>query len=139
MALSEDKQRTEKEGRLQSFKVAASTVIYKGALVKVGADGFLAPQAAEAGAVHAGVAYEACDNSAGADGEKSVRVETGRAFNMNGSGFAQADVGKAAYASDDDTVSVTQGANELKVGKIIEVLSATEVLVLQSQFADKGN
>lgn len=136
-ALTENKQRVEKEGRLISMPVKASTKIFKGALVKLGADGYLAPQAAEAGAVHAGVAYEPCDNSAGANGEKSVRVETGRAFYMNGSGFAAADMGKAVYASDDDTVSTTQGANELKVGKIIEVVSATEVLVLQEQHASK--
>lgn len=133
MALSADAQRVEKEGRLQSMPVKAAVTIHKGALVKVGADGYLAPQAAEAGAVHAGVAYEAKDNASGSDGDVSCRVETGRAFEVGGSGFVAADLGKSVYASDDDTVSVTQGANELKVGKIIEVISATKVLVLQAQ------
>lgn len=137
MALSADKQRVEKEGRLVSYPVKAGEVIFKNALVKLGADGYLAKQAAEAGAVHAGVAYEACTGGA-SDGDVSCRVETGRAFYMNGSGFTVADLGAAVYASDDDTVSTTQGANELKVGKIIEFVSATEVLVLQDQHAVKA-
>jgi len=131
MALSEAKQRVQKEGLLSAFPVKAGVNIFKGALVKIGADGFLAPQAAEAGANHAGVAYEGMDNSNGADGDVVCRVERADSFVMDGTGFVQADVGKLVYASDDDTVSITQGTNEMAVGVIEELLSATQVYVKQ--------
>lgn len=137
MALTENSQRVEKEGRLVAMPVVAGAKIFKGALVKVKANGYLDKQSAEAGAVHAGVAYEACDNTDGASGALSCRVETGRAFYMNGVGFSQADLGKKVYASDDNTISTTQGTNECLVGKIIEFVSSTEVLVLQAQHATK--
>lgn len=130
-ALTADVQRTEKNGQVVAMPVKASTKIYKGALVKIGADGFLAPQAAEAGAVHAGVAYEAVDNSSGANGDVVCRVERGRVFEMDGAGFTQANLLAPVYASDDNTVSTTQGANEVKVGVIVEVISASKVMVQQ--------
>lgn len=138
MALTANAQRVEKEGRLIEFPVKTGVKIYKGALVKIAADGYLAPQAAEVGAVHAGVAYEYCDATGLASGVEKCRVETGRAFYMNGSGFTVADIGKDVFASDDNTISTTQGSNQLLVGKIIEFVSATEVLVLQAQHAFKA-
>jgi hypothetical protein len=129
VALTENKKRVEKKGELQAMPVGAGEVIYQGAMVKIGADGYIAPCSAEAGAVYAGIAYEACDNSAGVDGEKSVRVELVNSFVLQGSGFTQADLGKSVFAQDDTTVSLTDAGNEQEVGKIIEVLSATEVLV----------
>jgi len=112
-ALVKDVNRCEKVGRIIAFPVKAGVNIFHNALVKIGADGFLAPQAAEAGAAHAGVAYEGCDNSNGADGEVLCRVEMGQAFEMEGAGFVAADMLKPVYASDDNTVSVTQGTNEM--------------------------
>jgi len=135
--LTEAVQRVEKEGRLVSMPVKAAISLFKGALVKVGANGYLTKQSAEVGAVHAGVAYEDCDNSAGANGDLSCRVETGRAFYMAGAGFTVADLGENVFASDDNTVSTTQASNEFLVGKIIEFVSATEVLVLQAQHSAK--
>lgn len=128
-ALTESKDRVYKEGKLQSFPVVASDIIYKGALVKVNAAGYLAPCAAEAGAKFAGVAYEEVDNSAGAAGDVSCRAERTGVHLMNGTGFSQADVGSKVYASDDDTVSTVQGANEQEVGQIVEFISSTEVYV----------
>lgn len=129
VALTADANRTEKEGRLQAVPVLAGAVIYKGALVKTTAAGYLAPASAEASAKAAGVAYESVDNTDGGSGDVSVRVEMKRAFEVAGAGFTQADMFKPVYASDDNTVSTTQGANEQEFGKIIEVFSATKVLV----------
>jgi len=128
-ALTSDAQRVEKEGRLQSFQVAANAVIYKNALVKVNASGYLAPCAAEAGALFVGMAYEAVDATGLSNGDVSIRVELKNAIEIAGSGFVQGDIMKAVYASDDNTVSTVQGANEQLVGRIIEVISATKVLV----------
>lgn len=128
-ALSAKTDREEKEGKIVSHPVVASDIIYAGALVKHNAAGFLAPCAAEAGAVFAGVAVESIDNSAGSAGDKSCRVEKKGNFLMNGTGLSQADVGSAVFASDDNTVSTTQGSNEQQVGRIVEFISATQVRV----------
>jgi len=128
-ALAANKDLDQKDGKLVAFPVVASDILYKGALVKINAAGFLAPCAAEAGAQFAGVAYEQIDNSAGAAGAKTCRVETEGVFEMLGAGLAQADVGSSVYASDDQTVSTTQAANEQLVGKIVEFVSATKVMV----------
>lgn len=125
-ALTKSKDRVYKEGKLLAFKVNAATIIFKGALVKINAAGFLAPCSAEAGAVFAGVAYEEVDNTAGGE---LCRVERPYAHAMQGTGFSQADVGSKVYASDDDTVSTTQAANEQEVGQIVEFISSTEVYV----------
>jgi len=132
MALTSDIQRIEKEGRLQEMPVSAAVKIYKGALLKVTAAGFASPCAAEAGAFYAGVAYESKDNTLGASGDLKVRVERKRAFEMTGAGFAQANLGEKVYASDDNTISLVQGANQQEVGTIIEFISATKVLVAQN-------
>ena len=133
-ALTKDNLAEHKEGKLLAFPVKGSTKIYQGAICKVTAAGYLAGAAAEAGAVFAGMAYEQVDNSSGADGAVKCRVLTEGVFPMAGSGFAQSDLGSKVYASDDQTVSTTQGANEQEVGKIVEVVSATEVMVMLKQY-----
>lgn len=128
-ALTDNKEVLEKHRRLLSFPVVASDIIYKGAIVKINAAGYLAPMAAEAGAFNAGIAYEKVDNSAGSAGDEECLVLREGVFKLAGSGFSQADLGSTVYASDDQTVSTTQGANEIAVGKIVEVVSATEIYV----------
>lgn len=132
MALTSNKNRVEKEGKLIAMPVKAAVHIYKNALVKIGADGYIAPCASESGAVYAGMAYEEKDNSNGANGDLSVRVERLNAIYCEGTGFVAADLGKAAYASDDDTVTITDSGDLQLVGEIIEVVSATQVLVSQN-------
>jgi len=126
-ALADNKEILEKDGKLLSFPVVASDIIYKGALVKINAAGYLAPQAAEAGAASVGVAYELCDNSAGSAGAKKCLVLHKGVFLLTCAGtLVQADVGSTVYASDDQTVSVTQASNEVAVGKVVEYVSATQ-------------
>ena len=127
-ALTASKDRVYKEGKLLAFPLAVD-IMYKGALMKVNAAGYLAPCAAEAGAKFAGVAYETVDNRAGSAGDVVGRVERVGAHIMQGTGFSQANVGAKVYASDDDTVSTTQATNEQEVGQIVEFISSTEVWV----------
>jgi hypothetical protein len=128
-ALADNLEVDEKEGKLVDHPVVASDIIYRGALVKHNAAGYLAPCAAEAGAVFAGVAYEKIDNSAGSAGDVAARVLKKGMFLMTGTGFAQTDVGQSAYASDDQTISKTQATNEQEVGKIAVFVSSTQVWV----------
>ncbi len=127
-ALTENIDVEMKVNELRAYKMGVD-VIYRGALVKINAAGFLVPCVAEAGAVFAGVAYEQVDNSAGSAGDKSCRVLRVGSFLLEGAGFIAADVGKKAYASDDQTISDTQAANEQEVGVVDEFLSATSVRV----------
>lgn len=127
-ALTADKEVSRKDGSIVSHPVSGSVTIYKGALCKITAAGYLAPMAAEAGAFMAGVAYESTVNS-GSAGAKVCRVWADGIFELAGTGFAQSDVGSSVYASDDQTVSTTQGSNEILVGKIVSFISSTKVAV----------
>lgn len=126
--LTDNKEVLEKASGLLQFP-AAVDIIYKGAIVKTNAAGYLAPMAAEVGAIAAGVAYEKCDNSGGSAGDVKCKVLRQGVFLFVGVGLVQADLGKPAYASDDQTVSITQATNEVAVGKIVEVISATACYV----------
>ena len=128
MALTANKEIIEKEGVKVSLPCAVAN-IFKGAIVKVNAAGYAAPMAAEASAFMAGIAESVADNSGGSAGDLSVDVKTEGMFLLSGSGFSIADVGSDVYASADDTISTTQGTNEIKVGKILQIVSATQVWV----------
>lgn len=118
-----------KDGVLFSHKVKGATKIHQGALVVIGADGYLKPAVDEAGSFFAGIAFESCDNSAGADGAVYCRVQKRGNALLTGSGFAMADCGANALAADDGTVTKTSAAGRAVVGPIIDVVSSTQVWV----------
>ena len=123
-ALAVAKEVIAKEGKVVSFPIAASTTIFKGAHVMIDA-GYLKPSATGAASYGAGMALEDIDNSAGSDGDLWAKVDIVETVKLDGfTGLAITDVGKTAYASDDQTFSVTQG-NDIPVGKIIGYVSAT--------------
>ena len=127
-ALTVNKDVILKEGNIHAHKMAA-VQIYRGALVKVNAAGFLAPCSDEQGAVFAGIAVEDKDNSAGAAGDLELRVLKEGIALLDGAGFAQTDVGQDVYASDDQTVTKTNANDRQKVGTIVEYVSASQVYV----------
>ena len=120
---------SEKPGMKITFPVVASDIIYRGALCKINAGGYLAPCVAEAGSFFAGVAYEKCDNSAGAAGDKECQIMTEGMFLLTAAGMAITDVGSPVYATDDNLVSTVDAGNEQLVGKIMSVVSATQIWV----------
>jgi hypothetical protein len=133
MALSASKDRSVKSaGQIKSFLVEDDVHIYKGAQVVTNAAGYLEPAANATGKRLAGVAFEECDNTlvGHSQGGKSVRVMRGGSLPFTTSDLVQADVGLLCYVTDDDTVddagTATQG---IVAGIVIEVLSATEVVV----------
>ena len=73
-ALTADAQRVEKEGKLVAMPVAVAK-IYKGAILMRNPAGYVLPAASLSGAVFAGVAYEAKDNTNGSAGDEVVRSE----------------------------------------------------------------
>ena len=128
-ALTANLEVIKKQGVLVSHPVVADDIIFKGAMVKHNAAGYLAPMAAEVGAQFAGFAFEKKDNTGGAAADVSCLVEKDGMYLLTVTGFSIADVGSVVYASDDQTVSVTQGSNELAVGIVSQFVSATQVWV----------
>jgi len=125
-----------KDGIYVAHKMAA-VKIYQGALVNINAAGFVDNCAdGMTGAFFAGVAVETVDNSAGAAGDKYIRVQKVGIVKLPCSGMAQADVGTPVLASDNNTVTKTSAAGRAVVGPIVEFESATAVWVkLQTEVA----
>lgn len=140
MALAKNKNVTQQDGDILSLKQAAAK-IYKGSMCKINAAGYLAPCAPEAGSSFAGVAVQASDNSGGNAGdiEGLVFAKPGECFEFAASGMAQSDVNSKVYATDDETVTTTEGTTSKQVvGNIVKVISATKVLVKITPFAGTG-
>ncbi len=81
-----------------------------------------------AAALFAGIAYEECDNSAGSDGDESLRCYTQGDFELTLSGATMADVGKPVYASDDATLTLTSTDNTF-VGHVVDVPSSGVIIL----------
>lgn len=128
-ALAANKEIIEKQGNVVNVPVVASDIIYKGALCKYNAAGYLAPCATESGAFFAGIAEGEADNSSGSAGDKYVNVKTNGVFLLTGSSFAQSDLGTLVYASDDATITKTDSGNLQPVGRIVRYVSSTQVWV----------
>ena len=127
-ALTDNIEVAEKDGVIQASPMAVD-IIYRGALLKHNAAGYLAPCATEAGAKFAGIAEEKVDNSGGSAGDKDCKFKTKGVYLLTGTGFAQTDVGELVYASDDQTITKTQSGNLQQVGRIVKFVSSTQVWV----------
>lgn len=96
-------------GDRNEMPVIASDIIYGGAFVGDNGSGFARPLVA--GDPFRGIAESRVDNSAGAAGAKDVRVISNGLVELAISTLAITDVGKAVYASDDNTFTLTKGTN----------------------------
>jgi hypothetical protein len=98
------------------FGVAATTVCWEGGMVGlsgVGAAAVAVPMSAAANLKCVGVADGTADNRTGVAGALTVDVDLGL-FLMNNDAndpVTIADIGNPVYASDDNTVSKTNGGN----------------------------
>jgi predicted RecA/RadA family phage recombinase len=110
---------------LVEYPVAASAVIYQGAMLGL-SGGYARPLAA--GDAFIGIAYEKIDNTGGAAGAKRVRVQVRGIYRLSGAGFAQSTVGTAMYGSDDATATTTSAGNS-PIGKCVKYESAGAVWV----------
>lgn len=125
MALTADRKTPVRTGRDLSLGVAASAVIHAGALMVRNAGGFAAPGSVATTLKALGRAEESVDNSAGANGALSVRIQTGT-FRWKNSAAADeitaADIGNQCYVVDDETVAKTDGtATRSVAGRIVDV------------------
>lgn len=124
-ALTQDRNTPLKDAELISFLVAATTKIYAGSLVVANASGYAAPGSVATTLTALGRAEEQVDNTAGANGAKSVNVRRCKAFKFANHGadlVVQADVGKTCYIVDDQTVAKTNGTSTRSAaGKVLAV------------------
>lgn len=125
VALSANKQDRRRDGNLQSYAVKSGETIYAGALVcyDQSSGGGLIPCAAGTNREFVGVSVDH------ATGGEQCQVHRNGSVLMTSAGVSSRDIGKSVYASDDQTVSTTQGSNQLFVGVIVEVISATQVRI----------
>lgn len=119
---------------LLSFPVAAATTIYGGSLVATNASGYAVPASASNALKLWGRAEQQVVNTTaagyGTAGALNVTVKPGVfAFAASGS-ITIADVGKACYAVDDQTISLTDGAGLYPyAGVIFGVAPSGEIYV----------
>lgn len=124
-ALTKGRTTPQRAGDINDGPVAAAQLIYAGAIVMRNAAGFLVKGATATGLIGVGRAEELVDNSAGADGDAVLRVRPGifaYANSAAGDLLTAADIGKACFAVDDQTVAKTDGTGtRSKAGTITRV------------------
>jgi len=128
MAVTANQLYVRQDGMRASLPVAASTRIYEGTLVFESA-GYADDDTGAGIKKFVGIAIEEKDNSAGSAGDLNVEIWKTGIFELTGSGFAQADVGEMAYATDNYTIASGPTASGVPIGEIVEYLSSSRVAV----------
>ncbi len=121
-----------RDGDFFEAAVAASAAIFTGAILMRNASGFLVEGQTATDLVGVGVSETTIDNSEGADGDALVRGRTGT-FRFENSTAADeitiADIGRVAFAVDDQTVAKTDGGATRSPAGIIDDVDAGGVWV----------
>jgi hypothetical protein len=106
--------------------VAASTKLYAGNLAALNASGYLVAAADAANLRVIGRVENDVDNSAGSNGDLSVKVHRGvfRYDNSGSNAVTAASIGKKVYIEDDHTISTSAGTNKIVAGRCVDVDSA---------------
>jgi len=128
MAVTANQVIEKREGR-RSYPVAASVHIYEGTLVFLTAAGYATDVTATGVNGFVGVAVGEQDNSSGSAGDLTVEVWAEGEFVLQGTGFAQADVGSKVYAEDNYTVGVSISTASVPIGMVTEYISSTKIRV----------
>lgn len=118
-------------GEVFSLEVEESTKILEGALVSANAAGYAVNAADIANTFFIGVADETCDNSAGADGAKKVKIRCGGIIDVAVSDtISQANIMDPVYVVDNQTVGLAATTtNDVPVGRIVKFVSANKARV----------
>jgi hypothetical protein len=124
-ALTADRPTPSRTGQLLELPAAAAKKFFAGALAARDAAGRATPGATAVGLKGLGRVEAFVDNSAGAAGDKTVRIRFG-CFQWVNSAAADAvtaaDIGNDAYMVDDQTVAKTDGgATRSVAGKVVDV------------------
>jgi len=129
-ALTADRITARRVGAAHSDPVAASAILYVGALAVLDASGNLAPGTAATGLTARGVVQADVDNTGGAAGAVTAETVTGVfRFNNNAGDVTRAFIGKSAYIVDDNTVSSSSATSTRSVAGVIDDVDADGVWV----------
>jgi hypothetical protein len=116
-------------GGLRHCGVLNAKNLYSGTLAFYDATtGYLTDDDAAGANKFAGIIENQADNSSGAAGAINAEFWTSGSFELTGSGFTQADVGKPIHASDNYTITTTT-ASTSRVGTCDGFVSATKLNV----------
>lgn len=132
VALTEGRNTPEALGPDREGPVAAAETIFEGAIVMIDAAGDLVRGKTATGLTGAGVAMKRADNAAGAAGAITARYRPGTFRFANSAGadeITAADVGKAAWAVDDQTVAKTSATNTRSKAGVVDHVDALGVWV----------
>lgn len=125
--LAANKPRSYELGDINAIPMIAADIIYEGAAVGiVAASGHAQPLVSPN--KFAGFAEDKADNSAGAAAAINVRVKNRGMIQLAVANAVITDIGKAVYATDDDTFVLT-AASGVYVGVIRKFVSAGVVVV----------
>lgn len=129
MALTANRKTPESFEKPRNYPVAASTYIYRGALVALDSSGNLVPGSATTGLVAVGTAWQEVDNSAGIAGAERCDVKPGifGFKNKSGDALTAAEVGDVCYISTDEEVCKTSTSKS--VAGVVEFIEASDSLV----------
>ena len=122
-ALINDRQTPLASGDLREGAVAASQLIFAGALVCRNAAGDLVKGVTATGLVGVGRAEHRADNSAGSAGDITLRYRPGTYRYANSAGgdeITKADVGNACFVVDDQTVAKTSASSARSKAGIVD-------------------
>jgi len=106
-----------------------STTIYEGTFCFVNSTGYVTGDTDSGASMFAGIAVENYDNSSGSSGDLDAEWFAEGIFELTGSGFTQADVGKEVFASDNYTITLTDSSSAVPIGVVQEYVSATAIRV----------
>jgi hypothetical protein len=131
MALAQDRNTPEMIGGLRSGGLAASVLVYAGAIVMRNAAGYLTKGAAATGLVGVGRAEERKAGGAAA-GDETLSYKPGVFRFANSSStdlIGITEIGKVCYAVDDQTVAKTDGTGARSPAGFVEGVDAQGVWV----------
>lgn len=112
--------------QLRSLDLAGGVHVYKGALLEINDAGYVRP--ATGAGTFAGIAYEEADNTAGDDGDLTVRAYTQGDFDLPVAGLVAADVGRPIYAAADDLLTFA-AQSTTPVGHVLSLSTAGRAVI----------
>jgi hypothetical protein len=132
-ALTKDTPFTENIGTELDIEVAASTIIYDGAICAFDSSGNIIAYASGVANDFAGHAAEGVDNSSGSAGDVRVAVRRGK-YNLKVTlaSVALTDAGSRTpvYASDSGLLTMTDpGVGDLPIGRVVQYLGTNSAIV----------
>jgi hypothetical protein len=125
-ALTKDTNRVYEFGNINELPVAAGEVIYQGAALSCNSSGYV--KGITDGDTFAGFAEENCNNVAGSDGAKNVRIRKKGSILLEISGITLADVNKSVYATEDNTFTLSS-TSAVYIGQISRIDASGLALV----------